>query len=210
MLHLTAELDAKLRSAVDDFDFNTYVRALTDFCNEDLSAFYFDIRKDSLYCDAPAIGEAPRLPDRARHPVPRAGALARAGAGVHHRGSVGHALSRRGVGASARMAGGRRRSMPTTRKWAALARASRPGDRGDRAAAPRQGRSDRASRPKSTVPERRGSRTLLAELFITSTVHNGDEIKVDEDGEPQMRALLAPSAGGRRATASCATAARRW
>ena len=53
MLHLTAELDQKLRNAVDDYDFNTYVRALTDFCNEDLSAFYFDIRKDSLYCDAP-------------------------------------------------------------------------------------------------------------------------------------------------------------
>ena len=51
MLHLTAELDAKLRQAVDDFDFNTYVRALTDFCNEDLSAFYFDIRKDCLYCE---------------------------------------------------------------------------------------------------------------------------------------------------------------
>ena len=46
-------LDATLRTAVDDFDFNTYVRALTDFCNEDLSAFFFDIRKDSLYCDAP-------------------------------------------------------------------------------------------------------------------------------------------------------------
>jgi isoleucyl-tRNA synthetase len=54
MLHLTASLDQKLRNAVDDFDFNTYVRALTDFCNEDLSAFYFDIRKDSLYCDAPS------------------------------------------------------------------------------------------------------------------------------------------------------------
>ena len=54
MLHLTAALDQKLRNAVDDYDFNTYVRALTDFCNEDLSAFYFDIRKDSLYCDAPS------------------------------------------------------------------------------------------------------------------------------------------------------------
>ncbi|MFL6758597.1 isoleucine--tRNA ligase, partial [Sphingomonas sp.] len=54
MLHLTGALDQKLRNAVDDFDFNTYVRALTDFCNEDLSAFYFDIRKDSLYCDAPS------------------------------------------------------------------------------------------------------------------------------------------------------------
>ncbi|MFL6850825.1 MAG: isoleucine--tRNA ligase [Sphingomicrobium sp.] len=54
MLHLTAVLDQRLRNAVDDFDFNTYVRALTDFCNEDLSAFYFDVRKDVLYCDAPS------------------------------------------------------------------------------------------------------------------------------------------------------------
>ncbi|MBV9528901.1 class I tRNA ligase family protein, partial [Sphingomonas sp.] len=54
MLSLLAALDAKLRQAVADFDFNTYVRALSDFCNEDLSAFYFDIRKDSLYCDAPS------------------------------------------------------------------------------------------------------------------------------------------------------------
>ncbi|HMS20191.1 isoleucine--tRNA ligase [uncultured Sphingorhabdus sp.] len=46
-----AYLDRKLRKAVDDFDFNSYVRALTDFCNEDLSAFFFDIRKDCLYCD---------------------------------------------------------------------------------------------------------------------------------------------------------------
>jgi isoleucyl-tRNA synthetase len=54
MLHLTSVLDQKLRNAVDAYDFNTYVRALTDFCNDDLSAFYFDIRKDSLYCDAPS------------------------------------------------------------------------------------------------------------------------------------------------------------
>jgi isoleucyl-tRNA synthetase len=52
MLHLLASLDAKLRQAVDNYDYNSYVRALTDFCNEDLSAFFFDIRKDSLYCDA--------------------------------------------------------------------------------------------------------------------------------------------------------------
>ncbi|MFL6746143.1 MAG: isoleucine--tRNA ligase, partial [Sphingomicrobium sp.] len=54
VLHLTAELDKTLRQAVADFDFNTYVRALTDFCNEDLSAFYFDIRKDILYCEVNA------------------------------------------------------------------------------------------------------------------------------------------------------------
>ena len=53
MLHLLADMDAKLKVAVNDFDFNTYVRLLTDFANEDLSAFFFDIRKDCLYCDAP-------------------------------------------------------------------------------------------------------------------------------------------------------------
>jgi isoleucyl-tRNA synthetase len=52
MLHLLADMDAKLKAAVNDFDFNTYVRLLTEFCNEDLSAFFFDIRKDCLYCDA--------------------------------------------------------------------------------------------------------------------------------------------------------------
>jgi isoleucyl-tRNA synthetase len=52
ILHLLAELDAGLRRAVDDFDFNTYVRLLSDFANNDLSALFFDIRKDSLYCDA--------------------------------------------------------------------------------------------------------------------------------------------------------------
>ncbi len=54
MLHRLSELDATLRQAIADFDFNTYTRVLIDFCNEDLSAFYFDIRKDCLYCDAPA------------------------------------------------------------------------------------------------------------------------------------------------------------
>ena len=52
VLHLLADMDAKLKTAVNDFDFNTYVRLLTDFANNDLSAFFFDIRKDSLYCDA--------------------------------------------------------------------------------------------------------------------------------------------------------------
>jgi isoleucyl-tRNA synthetase len=51
MLSLLAGLDARLHQAVDDFDYNSYTRSLADFCNEDLSAFYFDIRKDVLYCD---------------------------------------------------------------------------------------------------------------------------------------------------------------
>ena len=52
MLHRLAEIDAELRRAVDDFDFPAYVTALSTFINNDLSAFVFDIRKDSLYCDA--------------------------------------------------------------------------------------------------------------------------------------------------------------
>jgi isoleucyl-tRNA synthetase len=53
VLSLLAELDAKLKAAAEAYDFNLYTRLLVDFCNEDLSAFYFDIRKDSLYCDGP-------------------------------------------------------------------------------------------------------------------------------------------------------------
>jgi len=54
MLSLLAELDRKLRTAVADYDFNSYTRLLGEFANNDLSAFYFDIRKDSLYCDVNA------------------------------------------------------------------------------------------------------------------------------------------------------------
>jgi isoleucyl-tRNA synthetase len=53
VLALLADLDGKLRKAVDEYDFNAYTRLLVDFCNEDLSAFFFDIRKDVLYCDGP-------------------------------------------------------------------------------------------------------------------------------------------------------------
>ena len=54
VLSLLGGVDATLRKTAEDFDFNLYTRTLIEFCNEDLSAFYFDIRKDSLYCDHPA------------------------------------------------------------------------------------------------------------------------------------------------------------
>jgi isoleucyl-tRNA synthetase len=54
MLHLPPA-GRKLKRAVDDFDFNAYTRLLADFANDDLSAFYFDIRKDVLYCDVNAL-----------------------------------------------------------------------------------------------------------------------------------------------------------
>jgi isoleucyl-tRNA synthetase len=59
MLHLLAKLDADLKGVVDKaagsenwLEFSRYTRALMDFANSDLSAFFFDIRKDCLYCDA--------------------------------------------------------------------------------------------------------------------------------------------------------------
>lgn len=54
MLHRLAELDALVREGYDAFDFKKIARALIDFSNVELSAFYFDIRKDALYCDAPS------------------------------------------------------------------------------------------------------------------------------------------------------------
>ncbi len=53
VLSLLSDLDGKLRKAATEYDFNSYTRLLVDFCNEDLSAFFFDIRKDTLYCDGP-------------------------------------------------------------------------------------------------------------------------------------------------------------
>jgi len=54
MLHRLAELDQVVRAGYDAFDFKRVARALTDFMNVELSAFYFDIRKDALYCEAPS------------------------------------------------------------------------------------------------------------------------------------------------------------
>ncbi len=54
VLHRLGMIDTELRQAAEAYEFNRYTRLLTDFANEDLSAFFFDICKDSLYCDAPS------------------------------------------------------------------------------------------------------------------------------------------------------------
>ncbi|WP_375653800.1 MULTISPECIES: isoleucine--tRNA ligase [unclassified Bartonella] len=54
ILHRLFELDQLINRAYDEFDFKKIMRALLDFSIIELSAFYFDIRKDSLYCDAPS------------------------------------------------------------------------------------------------------------------------------------------------------------
>jgi isoleucyl-tRNA synthetase len=53
VLHRLAELDQVVRHSVEALDFHGMFAALHHFCAADLSAFYFDIRKDRLYCDAP-------------------------------------------------------------------------------------------------------------------------------------------------------------
>jgi isoleucyl-tRNA synthetase len=53
VLHRLTELDGIVRKGIDDYDFHALFTALHNFCAVDLSAFYFDVRKDSLYCDRP-------------------------------------------------------------------------------------------------------------------------------------------------------------
>ena len=52
ILHRLHELEAQVRQAYEVFDYKRLFALLTNFMTVDLSAFYFDIRKDSLYCDA--------------------------------------------------------------------------------------------------------------------------------------------------------------
>jgi isoleucyl-tRNA synthetase len=54
MLHKLLELDGVVRAAYASFDYSRVIGALSAFMNSDLSAFYFDIRKDALYCEPPS------------------------------------------------------------------------------------------------------------------------------------------------------------
>ncbi len=54
MLRQLAEQAAVVRKAYTEFDYKTVVASLSAFMNTELSAFYFDIRKDTLYCDPPS------------------------------------------------------------------------------------------------------------------------------------------------------------
>lgn len=53
VLHRLSELDQHVRQAYGRYEFRFALSALLEFCTNDLSAFYFDVRKDSLYCDRP-------------------------------------------------------------------------------------------------------------------------------------------------------------
>lgn len=53
LLHRLWQLDRTVRVAYETYQFRDAVSAIIEFCNVDLSAFYVDVRKDALYCDAP-------------------------------------------------------------------------------------------------------------------------------------------------------------
>ena len=54
VLHRLAQIGAQVREGYDAYDFQGVFQTLFQFATVDLSAYYFDIRKDALYCDAPA------------------------------------------------------------------------------------------------------------------------------------------------------------
>jgi isoleucyl-tRNA synthetase len=54
VLHRLSEIDQVVRTGYAAYDFNRVFSTVFNFCTTDLSAVYFDIRKDTLYCDAPS------------------------------------------------------------------------------------------------------------------------------------------------------------
>jgi isoleucyl-tRNA synthetase len=56
VLHRLAELDEIVRTGYAAYDFQGVIQQVFNFCTGELSAFYFDVRKDALYCD----GDTPR------------------------------------------------------------------------------------------------------------------------------------------------------
>ena len=54
MLHRLSEIGPEVRTAYAAYDYAKVISVLSQFMNTELSAFYFDIRKDALYCDAPS------------------------------------------------------------------------------------------------------------------------------------------------------------
>jgi isoleucyl-tRNA synthetase len=55
VLHRLSVISGELKAAAEAYDFNRYTSLITEFVQNDLSAFAMDVRKDSLYCDAPTV-----------------------------------------------------------------------------------------------------------------------------------------------------------
>ncbi len=67
MLHRLSELDEAVRKGYNTFEFRKVTKTLMDFMVVELSAFYFDIRKDALYCEAPSSAKRKASLEVVRH-----------------------------------------------------------------------------------------------------------------------------------------------
>ena len=76
MLHRLAELDGEVRAAYAAYDYRKVVALLSQFMNTELSAFYFDIRKDALYCEPYSSVKRRAALDRHRRDLQRPRRLA--------------------------------------------------------------------------------------------------------------------------------------
>ena len=182
ILHKLGSLDAELRAAAENYEFNRYLRALTDFAQDDLSAFFFDIRKDSLYCDAPARSEAARVPHGARRAVPCAGPLRRADPGASPPRKCGRRAIRARTGRCIILEWPELPAMPgddaISTNWADV-RALRV--RVTEAIEPlRREKQVRSSlEAEVTVPDLPLDQAALAEAFIVASVTKGDDDRGD-------------------------------
>ena len=61
VLHRLSELDERIRASYAAYDFADVWEAVFGFCTSDLSAFYFDVRKDALYCDGDSLRQRSAL-----------------------------------------------------------------------------------------------------------------------------------------------------
>ena len=53
ILHKIFTIDKSVKENFKNYNFHKLYKELLNFCTLDLSSFYFDIRKDVLYCDSP-------------------------------------------------------------------------------------------------------------------------------------------------------------
>ena len=83
VLHRLAELDVLVRNCCAKYDFHAMFTALHNFCAVELSSFYFDMRKDTLYCDPSRQPRSSSCSDRAGSTLYVPYSVARADHSVH-------------------------------------------------------------------------------------------------------------------------------
>ena len=142
ILHRLAALDARLKRHVGDFAFGAYTREIIAFAADDSERLLLRRAQGLPLLRRAGRPEAARVQERARHPVPRAGPLHRAGAGVHGGGNLAEPLPRRSGQRAPENLARSGRSVDRRRAGRNMGRPARrpdPRDRGDRTAAPRKG-----------------------------------------------------------------------